>query len=271
MADGGQGAASGVTLGYNINQINTFMQDIVDTLAKVKDEMAKPFPEVQQVMVTEWKGPDEIAAEKSFIGGLNECYLNCAVVVVNAITNIYSAAKGWRDYTVNNAIEHGVAVNAEELPEIKMPDMVVNHDESGNQVGAFEISGDAGANNLGLEATTSFDGENVGIVSASSGATISTAIDTYRTTVRTAIEGLYDEFGDISKVSFLGETQATAIFNYMKKIGSVVEDVVTHFQKLQDAVKAAADAYVSAETKVASDFNTTSDSTSVNFGDGGQQ
>lgn len=228
----------GAARGYNVNEINELMNTMNDAFLKVGEAMAEGWPEVVNVMQTQWVGIDEQNFEDKLAKRFVELYNNCQVVVETSFKNIVAFAQAWEDMQNNNRLEGG-------------DNMVMTWSIQAPAVNLYDIASIVKKNERAFTANM-----NMGLLDAQSSATtILTRINMYTDSVKNRIQALFGRVD--TSGAFLDSTQSQAIQDYISQVGETLKALNTDVDDMtQNLAVLAGSSYENLVQEVANAANT---------------
>jgi len=201
--------------GYNVSKANEIMKNISDHYSSLGGFIQEGWNNVTTTLQGNWIGEDEQAFEHDFATKIRDLYVKSATLATNSINTIAGLTQQWLNFQKSNVLEGSSAdfltgqANIE-IPQVKIEEHIISRKER-----------------------TFSDGEDRGLVSESSAATIKTSIDTYVSDIKTKLEGLFSSID--SNSAFFGE-QSKSINEYIVQIGSAIGEVATAVRDLYDQI-----------------------------------
>ena len=200
--------------------------------------MAEGWPEVVNVMQTQWIGPDEQNFEDKLAKRFVELYQNCVEVIQSSFTNIVAFAQAWEDMQNNNRLEGGDIFSK-------------NWGIQADPINVYDI-----ASIVKVNERTFSENMNMGLLDGQSSATtILTRINTYTDDIKSKIQALFGRVDTSS--AFLDNTQAQAIQDYISQVGETLKALNTDVDDMtQNLAVLAGSSYENLVQEVANAANT---------------
>ncbi len=209
-------------LGYNVKKINELITKIGSNCTDIRNAMQSGWPEVQNVLQTEWVGADEQSFEQKLVERVVELWQsiqkNCNIFM----QNLQSTGESWVKFQASNLLD-GATVT-EGAAAVKYEAIEVGDPEVALKQVTFSEDMD-----LGLQS---------GVGSADK---ILTSIKDYITNVYNNTKNLFDEMD--ASTAFIGAEQSAAVKKYIEEMGHSFALVTTCYRDLGDSMKELIAAY----------------------------
>ena len=209
-------------LGYNVRKINELISNIGNNCKEIKNKMQSGWPEVQNVLQTEWVGSDEQSFEQKLAARVVELWQsiqkNCNIFM----QNLQSTGDSWVKFQASNLLEGATAMEG---------------------AGAIKYEPiESGDPDVSLKQVTFSEETDLGLQSGiSSAEKIATSLKDYITNVYNNTKNLFDEMD--ASTAFIGADQAGAVKKYITEIGHSFALVTTCYKDLGNAMKELISAY----------------------------
>ena len=221
--------------GYNIDNINSLMNNIVDKYNSLDETISSEFNTLKDALRTNWVGEDEQDFEQVVRQKLNDLYKHAYSAVQYSVDCIAKAGNDWITNQYNNRVKiDGVAssFSTNTSGEITKPTI-----EQKEAIAVYDLP------------TISSDA-NRGLTADDSTTQIQTAITTIVTNIKSAVKSINDAID--SSDAFLG-TQSTQVNDFLESTHNTISDILTSIQDVYNCAGIhAGENYVGAENSFVS-------------------
>ena len=221
-----ENTVNATAIGYNIKQAKDLASKIVDIHRSLKNTITSQWAIVQNVMETQWVGPDEEKYEKIIAKRISTLYENSANIVTECASNILELARGWYKFQKTNISSNNYSSNATGDMTGDVLSVIPPLDTSDIKVTEDIITGNT---------NTNYNEKDRGLKSSNSAENIKMQMDMYVKMIQGKIDTLFNLINANS--SFFGN-QTSAVNKYVKsyedafkELNSAIRDL---YNKLDD-------------------------------------
>lgn len=224
-------------IGYNVKHAQDLVDDIAESYNKIKTYTKEGWHDLSETMRKEWVGEDEQDFEQEFINKICTIYEETAELVKSAVGTIGNLANNWINFQKTNTIfkgkGNGVSSSSGtvEIPTIAVDNPIVSYK-------SFTIG----------------ESEDRGLKTAGSAAEIQAKVSEYVGTIKSKVNGLFDQLNVDS--AFFG-SQVSSIKAYITQTNTSIQELSTAVKDMYNHVNTLANtSYSSSLEEVNEEFNT---------------